>query len=219
MVFLLLRAEALQPRRVAQVRLWKPLATMWLIVIALASLAESPRAPLYTALIGIGLVFSLIGDWLLIDADAQPRRFVMGLAAFLFAHVTYVFAFAFAQYVRQMPLDLSREGWLAVALFVASGVVYLYLRPSLGVLSHAVLLYITVISLMVHRAASGVVVGGSLVSQSAFAAGGALLFYVSDFILAINKFIFGGDGGSNSVWVLTTYYSAQLLIALSASLL
>jgi len=105
----------------------------------------------------------------------------------------------------------------AAVLAILGGVVYFYLRPSLGNLQQPVLLYMTVISLMVHQALSGVQIGGGLLAQPALAMGGALLFYISDFILAINRFVFGGEGENNSIWVLSTYYCAQLFIALSAS--
>ncbi|MFN3705158.1 MAG: lysoplasmalogenase [Thermoflexales bacterium] len=217
-LLLLLRAEALQPRRPAHVRVWKSMVTAWLLGVAWLSLLESPRAPLYTVLVSAGLACSLVGDWLLIEAE-DPKRFARGGAALMLAHMSYVLAFAFAQHVRQMPLDLSRESWLAVALLVMGGMVYLYLRPSVGAMNNAVLLYITTLSLMVHRAASSVVPGGGLIAQPALAAGGALLCYASDFMMAINKFVFGSGDRSNHVWVLVTRYSAQLLIALSASLL
>jgi uncharacterized membrane protein YhhN len=54
---------------------------------------------------------------------------------------------------------------------------------------------------------------------SALVLGGALLFYLSDAILAINKFRFGGQLAHYRLWNLTTYYIGQLLIALSASFL
>jgi uncharacterized membrane protein YhhN len=95
-------------------------------------------------------------------------------------------------------------------------VIYYYVRPSLGELRQPVLLYITVISLTVHQAVSGVQLGGSLLAQPALAVGSALLFYVSAFFL-INRFVFDNEGEGNSVWALSTHYGAQLLVALSAS--
>ena len=46
---------------------------------------------------------------------------------------------------------------------------------------------------------------------------GALLFYLSDAILAVNKFRFDGQLPRGRSWNLTTYYAGQLLLALSAS--
>lgn len=216
-VFLLLRAETQKPRNRRQIKLWKPLATALVIFIAALSFTQPMHVPLYSVLILTGLVLSLAGDWLLIDSDERPGLFVSGLAAFLFAHVAYILAFAYAQIVRGTPFDLNRAALAAAVLAIIGMVVYFYLRSSLGNLRQPVLLYMTVISLTVHQAFSGVQVGGGLLAQPALAMGGALLFYMSDFMLAINKFVFDGEGENNSIWVLSTYYCAQLFIALSAS--
>lgn len=216
-VFLLLRAETQKPRNRLQVRLWKPLSTALVISIAGLSFTQPMHVPLYSVLVLIGLTASLAGDWLLIDSEEQPKRFVAGLTAFLFAHVAYILAFAYAQWARGMPFDFGRAALAAALLFILGGVVYYYLRPSLGDLHQPVLLYMTMISLVVHQAVSGVQIGGALLAQPALALGGALLFYMSDLMLALNKFVFGGEGENNSIWVLSTYYCAQLFIALSAS--
>jgi uncharacterized membrane protein YhhN len=50
------------------------------------------------------------------------------------------------------------------------------------------------------------------------AVSGALFFYISDFILAINKFVFDGEDRMSNVWVLVAYYIGQMLIASSARL-
>lgn len=214
---LLLLAEVREPRDKRQIRIWKPLSTVCCIAVAGLAFAMPGSVPPYTVLILTGLTLSLLGDWLLIDADEQPRLFVAGLAAFLFAHIAYIVAFAYARMVRGGPYDLSRELIAAALLFVLGAVVYYYLRPSLGSARQPVLAYMIVISLMVHQAVSGVPAGADVLSQPALAVGGALLFYMSDLMLAINRFVFEGEGRYNNVWVLATYYGAQLLIALSAS--
>lgn len=218
-VVLLLRAEVQVPRNKPQIKLWKPLATLITIGIAALSFTQPTSHPIYSVLILAGLAFSLAGDWLLIDSDDQPRNFALGLIAFLIAHLCYIAAFAFARSVLGVPGNPGRDVAIAAVLLLLGAVVYFYMRPSLGNMSQPVLLYITVISLMVHQATVGVELGRGVMTQGALAAGGALLFYISDFMLAINKFVFDGEGQNNSVWVLSTYYGAQLLIALSASAL
>ena len=216
-VILLLRAEFQEPRNKKQIRVWKPLATVMCIAVAVLSFTQAGVAPLYSLLIIAGLVLSLAGDWFLIDSDDKTRNFALGLGAFLVAHIFYIAAFTVAQVLRGVPIDFNREAGIAALLIIIGMVVYVYMRPSLGSMAQPVLLYITVISLMVHRAVAGVSIGAGLLSQGTLAAGGALLFYVSDFMLAINHFVFDGEGRANSVWVLSTYYCAQLFIALSAS--
>ena len=217
-VMLLLRAEAQTPRNKPQIKLWKPLSTIFTIAIAALSFAQPHHHPVYSVLIVVGLVASLAGDWLLIDQDERPFNFVYGLVAFLIGHVCYIAAFAFARDLLGVPANPARDIAIAALLLMLGGVMYVYLRPSLGNYTQPVLLYITVISLMVHQATIGVELGRGVTTQGALAAGGALLFYASDFMLAINKFVFDGEGQHNSIWVLSTYYAAQFLIALSASL-
>ncbi len=218
-VALLLRAEMQKPRNTSQVKIWKPLATVICIVIAALSFTQHTHLPVYSGLIVIGLIFSLAGDWLLIDQDERPSQFVFGLVAFLIAHVVYIAAFAYTRSVLGVPFNPGRDIAIGVVLFLLGAVVYYYMKPSLGKLGQPVLIYMTVISLMVHQAVSSVELGRGVLTQGALVAGGALLFYISDFMLAINKFVFDGEGEANSVWVLSTYYCAQLFIALSASLI
>lgn len=216
-LILLLRAELQEPRNKKQIKIWKPLSTIACIAVAALSFTQAGVLPLYSIIIIAGLVLSLAGDWFLIDSDERPRNFALGLGAFLIAHVIYIAAFTVAQVQRGVPIDINREAGIAALLIILGMVVYFYMRPSLGSMAQPVLLYITVISLMVHRAVAGVSIGAGMLSQGTLAAGGALLFYISDFMLAINRFVFDGEGRANSVWVLSTYYCAQLFIALSAS--
>lgn len=216
-LLLLLREETRPQRNLNRIRLWKPLATVLVIVIAALSLLQPIHLVAYTALVIAALGASLVGDWLLIEGEPGNRRFVGGIAAFAVAHVLYIAAFTYAQTVRGDALNLPREAALAGAIGLLALVVYVYLRPSLGAMARPVLLYITILSLMVHRATSGVEVGAGLLSQSVLVGAGAVLFYISDLMLAVNTFAFGGEGRANSAWVLSTYYCAQLFFALSAS--
>jgi len=214
---LLIRAETRLPRNRRQVKLWKPLVAALIGLVAALSFTQPAHLPLYSALILLGSLLLLLGDWWLIEADERPERFLAGLYAFLGAHLAYILAFAYAQLARSAPFDLNRAALAAGILLLLGSVIYYYARPSLGELRQPVLLYITVISLTVHQAVSGVQLGGSLLAQPALAVGGASLFYVSAFFLIINRFVFEGEGESNSVWALSTHYGAQLLLALSAS--
>ena len=46
---------------------------------------------------------------------------------------------------------------------------------------------------------------------------GALLFYLSDAILAIDRFRLDGQMPHGHVWNLSSYYAGQLLLALSVA--
>lgn len=219
-VFFLLRAELARPRDVRQVRLWKPAATAMTIASALLALPQT-RTPVYVLLIVIGLAFCLAGDVYLIDGD-RPGMFMRGLASFLVGHIVFIAALTSVQSVKGAPLSLDRELAVAgvLALFVL--LMFLYMRANLGAMQGPVLLYMVVIALMAHRAIGGVDLSMPFPSQAALAAGGSILFMISDSILALNRFMFPPapgepEEGRDKIWVLTTYYAAITLLALSCA--
>lgn len=214
--FLLMRAEGRAPRDVAAVRVWKPACTILCILMCGLSLTQPGRDPLYTALIFIGLVFCLMGDVLLIPRE-DPKKFMYGLVSFLIGHIIFIAAFIAAQNTIGLPINPAREVGAGLALFVLAGAVFFYLRPGLGKMQIPVMIYMAVISLMVHRAVGGFYVGASVPLQPLLAMAGALLFYVSDFVLAVDRFAFDGELPRANWMVLGTYFSAIALIALSTS--
>lgn len=137
----------------------------------------------------LALAFSLAGDvFLVLTADA----FLFGLASFLVAHLCYVAAF-------DAPIG-ARLVWLAVVL-VGSSPIGLRVVRAVGdpVLRIAVGVYMIVISLMV---------GSALASGSAVAAAGAILFLVSDSLIAWNRF--GRPLAWAPVAVMVAYHAGQL---------
>jgi uncharacterized membrane protein YhhN len=215
---LLLRAEQRSPRDERQVWIWKPISTILVILICALSLTRPAEAydSTYTVLILVGLALSLLGDLLLIPVD-NPKAFLFGLVAFLSAHLLYISAFIYLQ----LSLDLGRNGLAeavsAAGLALVGGAVYTSLRPGLGNMRLPVIGYILVISAMVHRALAIAWVHPGPATQPLLITAGALLFYLSDAILAVNKFRLGGRMPHYKMWNLSTYYTGQLLLALSAS--
>jgi uncharacterized membrane protein YhhN len=195
---------------------WKPLTTLLVICVAALSFARPPEQldARYTALILAGLVFSMAGDVLLIPVD-KPQAFLGGLVAFLLGHVMYIAAFVTLQASIIKAVSWPGELVSALGLIVAGAVVYRYLRPGLGRMRVPVIAYIAVISIMVDRAFGIAWVHSGPATQPASILVGALLFYLSDAILAINKFRLEGQMPHYRLWNLSTYYTGQLLIALS----
>jgi uncharacterized membrane protein YhhN len=219
-VFLLIRAQERAPRDERQIKIWKPLSTALVIAVCVLSLTlPADRIDsTYTLLIGIGLLFSLAGDVLLID-QTHPRAFIAGLAAFLVAHLVYIAGFTYLQSSRHLGVNTTGEIASGLALAVAAIAIYRYLSPGLGSMRVPVIAYMAIISIMVHRAIALALVETSPVAYPALVVAGALLFYVSDAILAVNKFRFDGKLSRASLWNLSAYYAGQMLIALSASFL
>ena len=144
------------------------------------------------------LACALVGDVLLM----LPGQFVPGLLAFLLAHVFYVVL------LRQgVPWFPSRPA-LVTTLAAGVGMVAL-LWPGLApLLQLAVPVYVLAIALMAAQA-----IGRATVLRNGPAmavAVGACLFMLSDALLAINRFV--TPLPLAPLWVLATYFAAQILI-------
>lgn len=204
-VFFLIRAQLLEKRR--QVLFLKPAATLLVIVIALLSFMEPTYNPTYSVGVLVGLVLSLGGDVALMFDDDQ-RAFALGLVLFLLAHIAYIVVFTL----------LGRfSGWdavTAIALLAAGIGFYSLIQANLGSMRLPVIAYMVVISVMVNRAFSTLASPHFSTGQATMVASGAVLFYLSDMILAANRFWRPWKYERTS---LAFYYSGQLLIALAAS--
>ena len=196
-VLALHRGERRGPR--ALVYAAKPLAT--LLILAIAWLAPPGADPQVARWILAGLVFSLVGDVLLM---LPSDRFAAGLASFLIAHLCYIAAFTLEAGFQPAPLAL-------LSLLVAVAFVYRRLSAGLGSLRGPVIVYMAVIVVMAWQALArcSVVPGAG----PPLAAAGALLFATSDSALALARFQ-GPFKGSQTV-VYGTYFAAQWLIAVS----
>jgi alkenylglycerophosphocholine/alkenylglycerophosphoethanolamine hydrolase len=143
-----------------------------------------------------GLFFCMLGDGLL-------EWFVIGLSAFLIGHVFYMIGFlrkwAFSKVRFAMIVPL-----LVYAFILGREVIESLLQDGNNALVLPVLIYIIVISLM----ACSAIMTGNL-----WAITGSLLFLVSDSVLAWNMFV--ANVSFSDPLIMTTYYSAQFLIARS----
>jgi len=153
-------------------------------------------------LLSAALVTSSMGDVFL---DLGPQRlFVPGLGAFLAAHIIYTVLFL-KNPARSSSMGMShRFGLAGVAVYALAFA--LWLAPSLGPLKIPVTLYMCAITAMVITAI-----------RSRFGrrvASGAMLFLVSDSLLAVAKFKAPFTWHDYLVWA--AYYAAQYLIATGA---
>jgi alkylglycerol monooxygenase len=201
-VFSLIRAEFRADRR--QVYFFKPLSTLLVILVAALSFSTPGVKVGYTAGVLVGLILSLGGDVALMFPAG--RAFLAGLVLFLLAHVAY--AVTFTLFNGFYPGDLASGGVL-LALAV---VVYRYLEPGLEKMKGPVIVYIAVTCFMVNRAISAFFGTTFTRTQAWLMSAGAFLFWISDLMLAVNRFRrpfkYHRIG-------LAFYYGGQLLIALS----
>ena len=143
---------------------------------------------------GTGMLFSWAGDLLL--STPGEAGFIAGLGSFMLAHVAYLVLFLRPVRTKRMPaLALAYAAWWAALVVVLS--------PHLG-------------ALLVPVAVYGLVVGASsaaALGTTRAIAVGALLFLLSDSILAFKLFWPGFAVWQQDFLIMLAYIAGQGLIA------
>ncbi|MBK6850387.1 MAG: sterol desaturase family protein [Burkholderiales bacterium] len=182
---------------------FKPLTMLlmmaWVLMRLLAVGGVTRRA--VWLLLALGA--SCVGDVLLM----LRGQFVAGLIAFLCAHLAYIALFrsdAATLAHRRAVMGTLAAGLTMYGVLIAGG-----LPAELRV---PVAVYVLVISLMAAQAIGrAAAMPGETSRRAAWGVAlGALLFMLSDTLLAINRFV--TPLPLSSLWVLTTYYAAQFMI-------
>jgi alkylglycerol monooxygenase len=156
----------------------------------------------FDGLLLTGLAASLAGDVLLMGS---AKLFVPGLVCFLLAHLAYIALFRIG--VGLFP----RRGALAATLLIGVGMYAFLWQGGLPVaLRIPVGAYIGVIACMAAQAIGRASVLRGRDPGASWVAVGACLFMLSDALLATNRFV--SPLPLASLWVLGTYYAAQILI-------
>ncbi len=179
--------------------LLKPLVMLIAIAYVAVHAYSTGAKGLFFIYLLAALVYSLAGDVFLMF----PGYFIPGLVSFLVAHLFYVALFK--QGTAWFP---SRKA--LVATLAVGSLMYAFLWSGLAPpLRGPVAAYVVVIALMAAQA-----IGRAVVLHDRAAVGaaiGACFFMLSDSLLATNKFAFALPLAP--LWVLGTYYTAQILIA------
>lgn len=167
----------------------------------------------FTLLIQVGLFFSLIGDIALMFQHMDEFFFLIGLSAFLIAHLCYCIAF-----IHNIS-EVGGDDGLAVGFGIAAGIVLFavifswQLVPRLDEgLSIPVISYVAIISAMAILA--GFRWMRTFPRSFWMVMAGALFFMLSDSLLATNRFIRTLDW--SPAVIIITYAIAQFLIAAGA---
>ena len=147
----------------------------WPVLALAAAVWAHGRHP-YARSIALGLAFSAAGDLLL---ELRETTFLLGVGAFLLAHLAYTAAF----------LGEARRpcfGWALLFAAWGGGVVWA-LGPGLraAAMLTPVTVYTAVICAMMWRAAARL---GDGTWSSRLAFGGAVLFAASDTLIAVDRF-------------------------------
>ncbi len=136
---------------------------------------------------GVGILFSLLGDVLLMIS--LDRMFLFGLVAFLLAHIAYVIGF-------NIPIPTVSLWGFVFAVMVGLGGTRIIRRilDSLAAKGQSrmrmpIIVYSFVISLMLLSAMLKLTDITWNAGAAILVSVGALLFYLSDIVLAWNKFV------------------------------
>lgn len=155
----------------------------------------------------VGLLLCWAGDMLLMLTG--ELYFMMGLLAFLMGHICYIIAYRQHRHEdAKEELLPTQKIRLSMPVILAGTGLIVVLYPKLGSLQIPVLIYGIIIMVMVMNA----LFRHGRTSSTSFwmVFGGALLFQISDSLLAINKFYSTLSLGD--FWVMITYIGAQFFI-------
>jgi len=166
--------------------------------------STTPKTPLSRFII-IALACSFIGDTLLIFSSSQELFFMTGLVAFLLAHIVFILINLSAVNEQAKRLKLQ---WQDI-IFVGLGLFFFsFIKDDLGELYFPVVMYTVIICLMALTARKR----WNKVCRESFwlVMSGAIIFMLSDFLLAVDKF--NGDFEYAQFSIMFTYLMAQFLL-------
>jgi uncharacterized membrane protein YhhN len=185
----------------------KPLIVFCLLVYFLR-LTRGIKNTILRSSISAALIFSILGDILLLF----PELFLFGLGAFFMAHLSYIIGFKFLQ-DKAFSIDqvnFIKQFFYNLPIYLLVAVLYFLIQPQLHELKIPVILYIMIIVTMVSTARERF--QKTNVESFWLVFIGAILFMISDAILALNMFY--QTFSESGILVMGTYMIAQLLIVL-----
>ncbi|RAJ85693.1 putative membrane protein YhhN [Chitinophaga dinghuensis] len=175
----------------------KPLLTILLIIFVLSNAGNMKSS--YLRFLLLALIFSFGGDVLLMF----DSHFLTGLGSFLLAHVFYILFFLKIRYSNP-PVPMCKYPVIFLHAAFLIGFILLLL-PHLGALKIPVIIYALALSITVQSSIHAF----NLKWQPAgwFCIIGAVLFLISDSLIALGKFY--QPLPANGVLVMITYGLAQ----------
>jgi uncharacterized membrane protein YhhN len=150
------------------------------------------------------LFFSWVGDVLLLFQENKSIFFLLGLAAFLMAHIFYIIFF----HSIRIKEGIKSRAWLLLIVVIYYAVLISILSPHLGSMKLPVRIYGIFISFMFMLAMHMLFIKNKIAGQ--WMLNGALLFVISDSVLAINKFYQSFEAAG--LIIMLTYGLAQFFI-------
>ncbi|UPQ79194.1 lysoplasmalogenase [Flavobacterium azooxidireducens] len=180
----------------------KPMLIPFLISIV----AISDKFPTQEILL-FALFFSWIGDVLLLFSDKHSLFFIFGLVAFLIAHLIYIFLFQKQNKINKNKIYLQFSPIVVIYLLGILSILW----SSLNEMKIPVTIYAFVISTMLLMSIKAYFEWKKPANLLVLI--GAVLFVISDSILAFNKFY--TPIPMSSFLIMSTYLAAQFFIVKS----
>jgi len=159
--------------------------------------------------IGSALLFSWGGDILLMFQDKKSLFFLLGLSSFLLAHIFYII---FLHKLR-LAEKIKPRLWTLLVVAIYYSVLITFLSPWLGDMRLPVRVYGLVISFMLLLALHLLFLANR--RAGLYIAIGAILFILSDSLLAINKFYQSFEAAG--FLIMLTYGLAQFFLITGAA--
>lgn len=178
-----------------------------ILFLYLVQNAKKGSYPNSKLIIYVGLIFSFLGDLLLIYSGAG--FFMAGMVSFMITHICYTTFFLKAGNIK---FKKATEFFIAAILVTLLSIKLLqFLKPYLGEMLIPVKIYMAAISIMCASAAN--LLGNKLmkvIATTCFVPGAAL-FVLSDSVLALNQFLYK-DPFLDIVVMLSYGYAQCLLV-------
>lgn len=146
----------------------------------------------------VSLIFSCLGDTFLMFQGKNPQFFLLGLGSFLVAQLAYCVVFSKGG---------KRDFLKRIPFVIYATSIFYFLKPNI---SKDFLLPIIVYTLAITWMGSQAAERQTNQKSYRVVLIGAILFIISDSLIAINKFAFSIP--LSGLWVMTTYIAAQYLI-------
>ncbi len=180
----------------------KMLLMPWLLIIFAINLSHQKDS--FRLIMAAGLIFSLAGD-IFLEFPDQDIMFIPGLVSFLMAHIMYLTVFF---NTKGINIILKDHFYLLIPVVLYGFLLMFYLREGLGNMLIPVFVYAVVILTMLAAALNRML----KVNRSSYimVLAGAILFVISDSLIAINKF--AHPFSSSELVIMITYVMAQFLI-------
>jgi uncharacterized membrane protein YhhN len=190
----------------SKIAIFQPAATSLLILIVALSFIYPSNNRMFTIFILIGLIFSLAGDFFLINRY-NDKMFLVAIGMWFFTILFYSIAIINTDGFRKLDLVV---GGILLLLF-AIGVLFMIPGIKKMPMRIAIILYGINFGLLICKSFSTIFSEKFLFIQSIIILCGAILIFTGDFMLATHKF----KGNLSPTFISPIYFTGQLLVAIS----